>query len=63
MSDRKNRMPEVSEERASQRLSFRERAAFRILWLMLTLVYPMKYKHEADGVYNFILRGGDGEKE
>lgn len=32
--------------------------AVKILWVILSIVYPFKYKHEAKELYEFITDGG-----
>ncbi len=35
--------------------------AFRILWLMFTMVYPGQFKHEFDNLWTFVTKGEEDE--
>lgn len=55
MSD-KIELPDVDEDRASNKLGWREKMAFRLLWLMFCFIYPAKYQHQMKGLYEELTR-------
>jgi len=57
----KERGPTPDPAKLDKDLTFRERMAFRILWLMFTMVYPGQFKHEFDNLWTFVTKGEEDE--
>lgn len=47
---------EIDEEKAQQKLTFRERQGIRILIIIFTIIYPAKYSHQLKDIFSEIFK-------
>lgn len=48
---------DIDEERATRKLTWRERVGVRILLTLFLIIYPCKYPHQVDNMFDDIFNG------